>query len=132
MHHLVYTSTASISLPEEELQRQLPRWRATNAGLGITGVLLYCEGNILQVLEGAFEEVGRLFATIAADVRHHSVTKLADGPVPGRAFSEWSMHFRAVETTDFARFARHPDAATNHAGELLPLLEAFMQPPALG
>ena len=132
MHHLVYTSTASISLPEEELQRQLPRWRATNAGLGITGVLLYCEGNILQVLEGAFEEVRRLFATIAADVRHHSVTKLADGPVPGRAFFEWSMHFRAVETTDFARFARHPDAATDHAGELLPLLEAFMQPPALG
>ncbi|WP_310397730.1 BLUF domain-containing protein [Hymenobacter sp.] len=127
MHHLVYTSTASDPLTEAELQRQLSRWRVNNARLGVTGVLLYSEGSILQVLEGAAEHLHALFATIAADVRHRSVTKLADGPVPGRVFAGWSMRFRSVSTTDFTRFVPQREAAIpSHASELVPLLEAFM------
>ncbi|OGX85791.1 hypothetical protein BEN47_14460 [Hymenobacter lapidarius] len=126
MHHLVYTSTATAPLTEDNLRGQLGHWRATNARLGVTGVLLYSEGNVLQVLEGDSEVIRSLFATIARDVRHRSITKIADGPVPGRAFSDWSMRFRAVESADYDRFVQQIHFAPNHASSLAPLLEAFM------
>ena len=127
MHHLVYTSTANLGLTEAELQGQLGHWRTNNATLNITGLLLFStEGNIMQVLEGEATAVHRLYTVIAADIRHYNVVKLADGPVPGRAFADWSMHFRRVNTADFSRLVPHPDAAPEHVRKLVPLLEAFM------
>ncbi|MDB5267662.1 MAG: hypothetical protein JWP58_702 [Hymenobacter sp.] len=127
MHHLVYSSTASTGLTEAELQRQLGHWRATNAGLHITGLLLFStEGNIMQVLEGDAALVHQLYAVIAADIRHRSVVKLADGPVPDRAFADWSMRFRSIGPADFSRLAPRPDATPEHIRNLVPLLEAFM------
>ena len=127
MHHLVYSSTANIGLTEAELERQLGYWRAANAKQNITGLLLYStEGQVLQVLEGDAPLVHKLYAAIAADPRHRGVVKLADGPVPGRAFADWSMHFRHVATADFARLAPRPDATPEHIRNLVPLLEAFM------
>ena len=127
MHHLIYTSTANIGLDAAELQRQLARWRTTNARLHITGLLLYSHaGHIMQVLEGDAALVHALFAVIAADIRHRSVVKLADGPVPDRAFVEWSMHFRPVDEADFARLVPLPDVPPEHLRNLVPLLEAFM------
>ena len=126
LHHLIYSSTANINLTEAELQRLLYHWRTNNADLGITGLLLYSEGHILQVLEGDADLVHRLYASIAADPRHCSVVKLADGPVPNRAFAGWSMHLRAVDAADFTRLVLPSDAVPAHVGNLLPLLEAFM------
>lgn len=126
MHHLVYTSTANVPLTEAYLHEHLEHWRATNAHLGVTGVLLYSEGNVLQVLEGEAEAIHSLFANIANDVRHRSVTKIADGPVQGRAFSEWSMKFRTVESSDYDRFLQHIRGGPSHASSLAPLLESFM------
>lgn len=127
MYHLVYSSIAAVGLTEAELQRQLGHWRATNASLNITGLLLYStEGNILQVLEGEAGHVHQLYDAIAADVRHRNVVKLADGPVPGRAFADWSMRFRSVGATDFERLVPRPGAAPEHVRNLVSLLEAFM------
>ena len=127
MYHLVYTSIATIGLTEAELHRQLGRWRSNNVSLNITGLLLFStEGNIMQVLEGDAARVHQLYTVIAADVRHRNVVKLADGPVPGRAFADWSMQFRSVGPADFSRLLTRPDAAPEHVRNLMPLLEAFM------
>ena len=127
MHHLVYSSTATLGLTEAELQRQLSHWRTTNAALNITGVLLCTtEGHIMQVLEGDVALVHQLYAVIAADVRHRDIVKLADGPIPARAFADWSMQFRSVEPAEFSRLVPGPGAAPEHIRNLVPLLEAFM------
>ena len=127
MHHLVYSSTAAPHLTEAELQAHLVHWRTTNARLHITGLLLYsAEGQVMQVLEGDADLVHRLYSIIAADIRHRDVVTLADGPVPSRAFADWSMQFRRVEPTDFSRLVPQPDAAPEHVRNLVPLLEAFM------
>ena len=126
LHHLVYSSTANINLTETELHQQLGPWRTKNAQLAITGLLLFSEGHILQVLEGDASQVHQLYATIAADPRHRSVVKLADGPVPTRAFAEWSMQMRTVEVADFTRLVPMPELVPEHVGNLLPLLESFM------
>ena len=132
MYHLVYTSIATIGLDEAELHRQLGHWRSTNVSLDITGLLLFStEGNILQVLEGDAARVHQLYTVIAADIRHRNVVKLADGPVAGRAFADWSMQFRRVGPADFSRLVPRPDTAPEHIRSLMPLLEAFMaeEPP---
>ena len=127
MHHLVYTSTATIGLTETELRRQLGHWRTTNARLNITGLLLHStEGNIMQVLEGEATRVHELYAVIAADIRHRSVVKLADGPVTSRAFANWSMQFRSVGPADFSCLVPRPGATPEHVRSLVLLLEAFM------
>ena len=126
MHHLVYTSTATIPLTETELHQLLAHWRATNIRLGITGILLYSEGRLMQVLEGEAPAVHRLFAAITGDARHRGVTKLADGPVDGRAFADWSMRFRTVPPDDFTRFVLPPNAAPDAISSLLVLIQGFM------
>ena len=126
MHHLVYTSTANFPLTKEELDRLLPQWREKNARLGVTGMLLYSEGDIMQVLEGDAEALHTLFAAIAADVRHRGVTKLADGPVEGRVFADWSMRFRTVDAAYIARLVQQATPAPGQARDLAPVLAAYV------
>lgn len=86
---------------EEELQALLTQSRAWNSSHGLTGVLLYSNGEIMQVLEGSAEEVNSIFSRIARDYRHAHVVKLSDGPIEHRNFSQWSMGFKAVNPEDF-------------------------------
>lgn len=111
LYHLVYQSVASSVLEESELERVLARSRAWNTAHGLTGVLLHCHGSIMQVLEGPRAEVQAIFARIARDRRHCNVVKLADGPIAGRQFAQWSMGFHAVNPAAFARLQGYFDPA---------------------
>jgi hypothetical protein len=126
MHHIVYTSTLNFPFAEPDLQAVLNQWRAKNERLAVTGVLLYSEGYVMQVLEGPAETVQALFKVISADVRHRAITKLSDGPVESRAFADWSMQFRTVNTDEFARLLKQIKTSSAHASNLAPLLEVFM------
>ncbi|GGF13678.1 BLUF domain-containing protein [Hymenobacter cavernae] len=105
LYHLVYQSVATAVMSEKELEALLTQARTWNTGHTLTGVLLYSNGEIMQVLEGTEEEVRYIFNRIAQDPRHRNVTKLADGEIQQRNFSQWSMGFKAVEPADFAHLA---------------------------
>jgi hypothetical protein len=49
---LVYVSSATKPFSPDELSELLAQARVDNAALGITGMLLYSNGNFMQVLEG--------------------------------------------------------------------------------
>lgn len=74
-----------------ELAALLAGARAYNERHGITGMLLHVDGSFFQVLEGAPDDVDRLFARISADPRHGHVTVIIREPVAVRAFGEWTM-----------------------------------------
>jgi hypothetical protein len=101
LYHLVYQSTATAPLSEDELETILRQSREWNTSHGLTGVLLYSHGDIMQVLEGSQDEVYYIFHRIEQDNRHSGVVKLADGPIRQRNFSQWSMGFKAVDPKDF-------------------------------
>lgn len=105
LHHLVYQSVATTPLTEPELEALLVQSRAWNEAHGLTGLLLYSNGNIMQVLEGAQEEVHYIFRRIERDQRHFGVIRLSDGPIQGRNFSQWFMGFQAVNPEAFQRLA---------------------------
>jgi hypothetical protein len=70
-----------------------------NAKRGVTGMLLYKEGNFMQVLEGDEREVRIVFyEKISADTRHKDIIVLLQGSVAERQFSDWAMGFRDLDS----------------------------------
>ena len=90
---LLYRSQATTPPTPEQLQELVQRARQANAAAHITGLLLYCDGQFVQVLEGPLETVRSLFARISQDPRHQQVAVVSKGLVPRRQFAEWSMDF---------------------------------------
>ena len=101
LHYLVYQSYATVPFGDLQLAKLLTQSRAFNASHGLTGVLLYSQGNIMQLLEGSKANVRAVFSRITQDLRHSQVIKLADGPSTHRLFAQWSMGFHAVDPATF-------------------------------
>jgi hypothetical protein len=120
---------------DKALEALLTQSRDWNTQHQLTGVLLYSEDNIMQVLEGPKDEVFYIFERIVRDARHRNVTKLADGSIQHRHFSHWSMGFKAVAPDEFKHLAGYlninqadflpPSPATNDAS-LHSLLASFV------
>lgn len=92
---VVYTSSAIRRMEAEDLSQILREARERNERLDVTGMLLYNDGNFLQVLEADDEETVRnLYERIKGDERHHMVITLMDQPADERDFSDWTMGFR--------------------------------------
>jgi hypothetical protein len=105
MYHIVYQSTAVKELSTQDLLDILHKARRNNAALGVTGLLLYSGGRILQVLEGEETTLRRLYKKIQADYRHTRVFTLSDGPISTRVFGDWCMAFQSVNKDDFEYLA---------------------------
>jgi hypothetical protein len=130
---LIYRSTATRHLHSHELIALLDRSRDNNLRLGLTGMLLYREGEFMQLLEGDEETVRRRFDIISRDRRHKWVSLVMTGAAAERDFAEWTMGFCDFEAPD------HPAAWSSFLeteGALLPrdestarnLLLAFRRP----
>lgn len=128
LYRLVYVSSAAAEFGSEELHRLLAQARENNAALDVTGLLLYCDGTFLQLLEGPHDAVTRLYRTILEDRRHARCMVLEEGPTEARLFPDWRMGFRLLtadevvgsegfsdfleEGSDLAReLARRPEQA---------------------
>ncbi|QMU27819.1 BLUF domain-containing protein [Adhaeribacter radiodurans] len=103
MYYTVYLSTAAQLMSDEELKKILLVSNANNRDLGVTGMLLYHEGSIVQVIEGEEQTIKKLYAKIANDPRHRGIIKLSEGKLDQRNFPEWSMGFRTVSAPEFAQ-----------------------------
>jgi hypothetical protein len=101
-----------------QLQQLLPAWRTNNHDAAISGLLLYGEEGVMQVLEGPAEQVHQTYARIVRDRRHYNISTLADGEVPFRAFAQWSMGFVQLAAPELGRLASHVDMAPS--AQLLP------------
>jgi FAD-dependent sensor of blue light len=105
IYYLVYLSAASHLYSDTEMLQVLSASRKKNLENDITGILLYHEGSILQVLEGEKETVTQLYERIKQDERHGNIITLTEGPINERSFAEWSMGFKMVNTTDWNEYA---------------------------
>ena len=101
MINLIYFSAASYLYSQQELIDMLKIWRRKNRALNITGLMIYHEGSIIQVLEGEAENVHKLYDQISKDSRHKSIFKVIDTLIEKRSFSDWSMGFKSVSTQDW-------------------------------
>lgn len=103
MLSLTYLSSATDLMDEQELMDLLATSRPRNEERGLTGMLLYCDGNVIQVLEGPDDVVDETFATISKDPRHRGILVMLRDEITERAFPDWSMGFRTVGRDDVRR-----------------------------
>ena len=102
-YYVVYVSSASQPFSKAALLDLLEKARSKNSSLGVTGMLLFKDGNFMQVLEGEQETVKNLAKTIERDPRHKDFTLLVQGTSEQRFFSDWSMGFRDLGDTNIPK-----------------------------
>ena len=90
---LTYVSSATEPFDEAALVGLLDQIGPRNRRRELTGMLLYCGGNIMQTIEGPTRAVEETFATITRDPRHHDILVLLREPLSRRHFADWSMSF---------------------------------------
>jgi AcrR family transcriptional regulator len=88
-----YGEVEEETLTHADVERIARRTQLRNAALGITGCLFYFGPHFVQVLEGRFDEVDRLYGTFASDVPDADVVGLVDNLIQARVFSGWTMKF---------------------------------------
>ena len=101
MHRLIYLSSALPAFSENDLHDILTKSRRNNKLLDVTGLLLYHDRSILQILEGDKQVVNTLFLTISKDPRHTRIIKLIDEEIDSRDFSDWLMGFKALSESEW-------------------------------
>jgi hypothetical protein len=73
---------------------------------GITGMLLYADGSLIQVLEGDESAVQTTYDRICQDRRHSQVTCLQVEPVAERHFAHWSMGYKRLRAEDLEKLPK--------------------------
>ncbi len=109
MFFLIYVSAAVTWFSSTELHALLASSRQHNQRAGITGLLLYKDGNFMQVLEGDEAAVRALHQRIAADLRHHGMVTIDSGTVAERQFGQWCMGFSRLDDGSQALPAGYSD-----------------------
>ena len=100
-HHLIYLSRATQPFSDANLLDLLTQARSYNASQDISGLLVYGNGQFLQVLEGEEAPVRALYEHIRRDPRHRDAVTFADKDIPARAFAGWGMAFQPVSAAQF-------------------------------
>ncbi len=91
LSRLIYASRATRTMDRHELAAIVRKAGERNAALSITGMLVYGNGNFLQVLEGDVFHIVELYEKISKDARHGGLIRLTLQPAEKRLFSKWSM-----------------------------------------
>ena len=125
LHAIAYVSAASWNLLDEEVEHIVSASRRHNAANGITGMLLYCDGNFMQYLEGEEAAVNATFARIRASESHYQVNELMNQPIDEREFTDWAMGFSRPGPDEFVELAAARWKGTAQMGPGASLLRSF-------
>lgn len=91
MYRLIYKSESVDILDWEQVRDILNHSEQNSEHAGITGTLLATEHHFLQVIEGKYEEVNKLFMTITHDKRHTNIQLISFDLIDSRLFAGWGM-----------------------------------------
>lgn len=93
---LVYCSSATRPFSDEGLADLLATSRRNNDAHDITGLLLFREGEFVQILEGDRYDVEEAMKRISADSRHNDIRILLEEPIHARRFADWTMGYQPM------------------------------------
>ena len=90
---IAYVSQVSENISEEEIDKILEKSEEYNKNNDVTGILLFSEGNFLQVIEGKKEIVDPLFDKIKADYRHQGLIIIFNRPIQRAELNGYKADF---------------------------------------
>lgn len=91
---VAYVSTAVGPPQARQLEALLCTARERNARLGVTGMLLYEDGQFMQYFEGPAPHVELIYRIIRKSPLHRGIVELMRTRLPQRLFPSWSMAFQ--------------------------------------
>lgn len=103
LHQLIYVSTL-VDSAKSDLPGILESAVRNNRAKGLTGMMLYADGNVMQVLEGEKDALYEIFQRIRHDSRHYGIFVSEDMEIDSRQFNTWSMGYRALNTAELKAF----------------------------
>lgn len=133
MYYIIYLSAGVKWFSETELKDILAISNINNRRNNITGLLLYSEGNFIQLLEGEENVVHQTFQKLSGDQRHKGIMHIASGLLAERNFPEWAMGFKSIDAASLATFEGYVNPAnknlTHNNGSHIStnLLKAFIR-----
>lgn len=83
---LIYISSMKKEYNNLELQEMLDTFRTTNREHNVTGLLIYCDKNIIQYIEGENVIIDKLYNNIENDNRHKHIILLCKNKINTRKF----------------------------------------------
>ena len=110
MYQILYTSKALNPFKDDELQQLLEVARINNSKKSITGMLLYCNSNFIQLLEGNEKDLMELFEIISADGRHIEVEKIMESKIAAPQFPDWSMGYKYLSPQQLTNLNEHENS----------------------
>lgn len=93
MRAIAYISRATRSFGPEALDALLVDARGFNAGVDVSGVLLFHDGRFFQYVEGLEPGISDVYRRICQSSLHTLIEKLLDTAMPRRYFDAWHMGF---------------------------------------
>lgn len=96
VYQLIYTSSATPDLDDFALREIAQTSSYNNQELGLTGLLMFHEGSVLQVLEGDEMSVYSLYGKVKRDPRHKNCMILSTRTTSQREFSNCFMGYKNV------------------------------------
>lgn len=88
---IVYSSDACKPMTSRELETLVDQAKVNNSEFNITGLLVYCNGHFLQLLEGEEEHVRLILNTIKQDPRHKNLEVIVSNHSQARVAESWNM-----------------------------------------
>lgn len=127
----VYVSSAAFDLSSKDIEQILVQARAHNEQNDLSGLLLFHDGDFIQVLEGERDRVEATLARIQKDSRHKGMIRLLERTIEAREFGDWRMGFISSDEivrehhafSDFLMTVGEPEVGG--AGHALRLLQNF-------
>lgn len=119
MKALIYKSVATDGLSLEQIEQMLVKARMYNNSVGITGMLLYSNGDFVQYLEGDDATIDVLYEKIEQDTRHYKSVLLFESVIEKRMFKDFDMSFQHISATQMNPLLAKKDSL------LLMLLQQF-------
>ncbi len=102
LSQVIYVSIAADKITSLDTVKILGESQANNKELGLTGMLLFAEGEFCQVLEGPSQNLELVLDRIQCDRRHLSMRIIFHEPVAERSFSNWAMGFEFLPVLNSA------------------------------
>ncbi|MBP2833668.1 BLUF domain-containing protein [Aquimarina sp. U1-2] len=91
-----YVSTVHPDVSSTDISQLMDYVRTYNNTIGLTGILMYSEGNFFQVLEGEEKLVKMMFERIKQDSKHYNIIKMLDSQMNTNSFSEYHSSFTVI------------------------------------
>jgi uncharacterized protein YozE (UPF0346 family) len=97
LYRIAFVSTALKLFDRMELLGILQQCRERNVRVEITGLLLYRDGQFMQILEGRERAVKEEFVRISQRPEHYGIMVLVEEHIEQRHFADWSMAYQDLD-----------------------------------